>query len=289
VQGGSLDTWAAQVSDRVLVLLNHSRRLVPEGRWQQAISCMTPHQVESLKVLREHFQAVCPVGDSCSSGSNGDFLASGAGGRSLKATRSDVSAVSVDSMGLPSLSFMQERRAFATPRNKASKSRCARDLSAAAAVAEAEALSPVPCTKEELKETMGCGKLTHPSLAGLETQIAVAEQPAVKKRPAAHAAGLQGPQKKPRFGTGTASPQGAAISKSFGRLFCTRAQKQSYLQYVPAGSSQKKLVVAVSASQADNHHALIEQLETFALGAHLDKVKVQQRRDALLAQAKGSF
>jgi hypothetical protein len=101
VQGGNLETWAAQVSDRVLVLLNHSRRLVPEGRWRQAISCLTPHQVESLKIVREHFLAVCPVGDSCSSGSSGDFLVSGAGGRSLKATRSDDSAVSVDSMGLP--------------------------------------------------------------------------------------------------------------------------------------------------------------------------------------------
>ena len=83
------DKWAGDLADRVMTLLNHTRRLLDPIRWNQAIKDLTEHQIEILDKLKQSFDMVDPS----------------LGSRSL---RLQVSDCSVDSMGLPHMSFLNQ-------------------------------------------------------------------------------------------------------------------------------------------------------------------------------------
>ena len=83
----SPETWAAETSDRLKVLLCHSRRLADDTRWAQAVGHLAPHHVEQLASLRAFFS---------------DGPSSACGSTPSRVLMAQHSEASVDSLGLPS-------------------------------------------------------------------------------------------------------------------------------------------------------------------------------------------
>ena len=71
---------------------------------------------------------------------------------------------------------------------------------------------------------------------------------------------------------------------SFGMLHMTYASNQSYIQHFDEGSGKKKLLVAVSAKQTDDHKSVVDKLAKAILSskAKLSKDDVLELRSKML-------
>ena len=307
------DQWAADLSDRILVIMSHARRLKDPVRWQQAVLGLGTHQVEALERIKGY------IGD--------DSDTSSAAVVPKKVLKLRHSEISVDSMGLPAVkeAFEDEAAMPELPEQDP-------------LVLDAEATSPVPARKEVLKKIMEANTpgredkkrstpdsggpkktiLKKPSQATMEM---TADQKKVmkdkarsrhikkskvtkKKDTAKPKTNLPNPRVKLKYVPGATdedygevpsspsqpkepqepqTPQASKerpISNTFGKLFVVKAKKQSYIQYMEGG--HKKLLISIPETMHNDHHMIIDHLVEFCLTPNISKEMVKAKRQQLV-------
>lgn len=251
-----VQTLAGDVSDRCMVILKHARSLAlgdhADTIWKRC-TANVPHYL--MTVLNEIKDTI----------TNSDGQSSFAGCNTKKARTLEAhdSAVSVDDMGLPTLTFAGGAGKQALPISGDSLSK------------QAEGLGIVPPTKLLLKESMGITK--KPAAANAKA--------AAKSKSLAHGKAI--PALKAIAKPKTASSNNACIVDQVVDKESLKLhgpfKAQSYITHM----KPPKLVVACTHKQSANHFKVLEQVMMFIKKtAHCSKKAAVAQRDNILANSK---
>lgn len=241
-----LQSHAADIADRCMVILKHSRSLVlgenADTIWKRC-TANVPHYLMSV---------LCEIRDSIV---NSDAKTSHGDGVNTKPTRSLAphdSSVSVDDMGLPTLNFAQ------APHHSHAPAVASDPLSL-----QAEQLGIVPPTKFLLKESMGIAK--KPAAAKVKP-VAKKSKPSTKVIT------------KQKASTSTCTVD-QVIDKASLKLQGP-FKDQSYITHMKPA----KLVVACTAKQCANHFQVLEKVLMHIKNTpHCSKKAAVAQRDKVLS------
>ena len=296
----TIDVWAARISDRVMVLLNHARRLSTPIKWQQAVGCLTAAQVAQLEQLRD--TCACEPASPQAE----EVPVAPPRKRRLRGQASNCSECSVDSLGLPSFAFLS-KETFKAAERKAKPTSPAAPRTPQATVAYPEQMpSPAGGSVDSLFEAALATAPLAPKKTDAKRKLAeaggVLRPGAVEAEPPAPSRKARRPRKRPASARKCATPPGQPIARpasppsghpigspSLGLLKLTKATLQSYIQCRDAARDPKwRYVTGFSAKQTPEHQALAEQLfSQVARGGQLSKERVVAMRDEMLRSASG--
>ena len=299
--------WAGDVAERMLVVLNHVRRLQNPTRFKQACCGLSEAQCETLQQLVDLLDT--EAGSSPASEAHPSSEGRSDRPPTAKRLKAQVSEVSLDSDGLPSLDFLMPPSSPApAPSSPPQGHRL---------LEEAQACSPLPCRKQDIRAMISQAaadlqsaspKVPPPTPASAESkakskakaQAKAASKTKAKTAPKAKATALhhvasairssrseaaggkrslelvaQAALEQQSSATGAlVRPRGPQTSLSFGAVYLTLGAQKSYISAIAKLGDHKTLLVNCTAMQDSEHQKVMLKVFEFCRGAGLTKKDV---------------